>query len=140
MPTLRLIQKDMPKLFQKRCLECPENLPTCCNMGSAYGATQEALQKIHLEGNSCVCEEKVSPQDIIYPLWCILRIRLPHPTTCIRSSVSEPALSAKQGERVLTLQEAWFSFGEIKHKHQNSLQQCKMQVVQGRAGKGYWGS
>ena len=60
----------MPQLFPKEVFqECPENLPTCCHMGSAYGPPERSYKRSTLR-EIPVCESQ--PQDIIRHLWCIL--------------------------------------------------------------------
>lgn len=102
----------MPKLFPKEVFrECPENLPTCCNMGSAYGPPKRPCKRSTWR-EIPVFVKKWAPGHHLPPLVYFREHGFLTQQACIRSSVSEPALSAKQGgKRVLTLQELGSPWG-----------------------------
>lgn len=131
----------MPQLFPKEVFqECPENLPTCCHMGSACGPPERSCKRSTLR-EIPVCESQ--PQDIIHHLWCILGSTASSPSKhasdpanfaayllCVR----EPALGDKRLPGLQGLGSPWGNKARTL-KHLVSKVRCR--IYRGRAGKGH---
>ena len=135
----------MPKSFPKEAFQkCPEILPTCCNMGSAYGPPERSCKRSTLR-EIPMFVKKSAPGHHLPPLVYFRERSFLTQRACVWSSKVCWAFTtchwAKQGEkRLLALQDLGSPWGNEARIPKQLVTNVRSRLYREGLGKAIWRS